>query len=305
MRQGLFSLLFCVFSIGANYAQKNPSNEAHYVNPWSPYSFRYLNMNVVDSGNVKFFYALNATDISNSETYDDLQCLEIGSNLSKYFSYYVYKSDSLVADWVEKYPNAQEAQIPRWLGSRGKFDGWSEYIYSEYFKNFSKSELTEYDRLPLNMDKYNSWYSEILPKQYWKISDDTLTVAGYLCQKATCKFRGRDYTAWFTTDIPINNGPWKFGGLPGLILKVYDIDKQYVFECVEIENYKQNYPIKMYKEYTHYKKTDRQKLLKIKKRLQENYFQITAGTIGVTFGYGSDNKEKIPNFAPYNPLELE
>ncbi|MDR2651853.1 MAG: hypothetical protein LBC68_06010 [Prevotellaceae bacterium] len=38
------------------------------------------------------------------------------------------------------------------------------------------------------------------------------------------------------SDIPIDNGPWKFGGLPGM--KVYDNDKKFVFECIGIQ-YKQ------------------------------------------------------------------
>lgn len=60
--------------------------------------------------------------------------------------------------------------------------------------------------------------------------------------KATCTFRGREYTAWFCVDIPISNGPWKFGGLPGLILKVYDKDHLFVFESIEIEK-KRNFQL--------------------------------------------------------------
>jgi len=303
MKHVLLFFLFCVFSIGANYAQKNSANEVQYMNAWKPYSYRTWNMNVIDSGNVKIFYALNATDISNPETYDDLQCLEIGSNLSKYFSYYVYKSDSLVADWVKKNPHAQEAKIPRWLGSKGKFDGWLEYINSEYFKDFFKTELTEYARMPFGLDKYNAQYSESIPVQNWAISNETLTVAGYSCQKATCRFRGREYTAWFTTDIPINNGPWKFGGLPGLILKVYDKDKLFTFECVGIENHKQKFPIEMNKVFERYKKTDRLKLWKSKKEAQESYLRVlntaSEGNMQLAF---DDSKYK---FAPYKPLELE
>jgi hypothetical protein len=101
MKKIFFISLFCAVSIGTGFAQGN-SPTVNYVNAWAPRSFNVLNMNVVDSGNIKVFYALNATDINNPETYDDLQCLEIGSQLSKYFSYYVYSSDSLVADWVKK-----------------------------------------------------------------------------------------------------------------------------------------------------------------------------------------------------------
>lgn len=52
--------------------------------------------------------------------------------------------------------------------------------------------------------------------------EDTTTILNIVCQKATMEFRGREYTAWFTMDIPINDGPWKLYGLPGLILKAED-----------------------------------------------------------------------------------
>ena len=85
-----------------------------------------------------------------------------------------------------------------------------------------------------------------------------MTFCGYLCQKATCHFSGREFTAWFTQKIPVRNGPWKFGGLPGAILKVSDKDNLYDFECVKIEQKRKP----LYKEgYGSYNKMDREDLL--------------------------------------------
>ena len=58
------------------------------------------------------------------------------------------------------------------------------------------------------------------PVMNWKVTKESQKILGYSCYKATTKFRGREYIAWFTPDIPYNFGPWKLGGLPGLILKV-------------------------------------------------------------------------------------
>jgi GLPGLI family protein len=58
------------------------------------------------------------------------------------------------------------------------------------------------------------WYSEETPKINWKLSDETKTMIGYNCKKATCRFRGRNYIAWYAMDIPIKAGPYKFSGLP-------------------------------------------------------------------------------------------
>ena len=58
----------------------------------------------------------------------------------------------------------------------------------------------------------------------------------FACQRARTQFRGRIYDVWFTTDIPISNGPWKFQGLPGLILEAYDEKReiQFLFDKIEI-----------------------------------------------------------------------
>lgn len=60
---------------------------------------------------------------------------------------------------------------------------------------------------------------EKTPKLDWKLTKETKKILNYICYKATTKFRGRDYIAWFTPEIAHNYGPWKLNGLPGLILK--------------------------------------------------------------------------------------
>ncbi len=53
-------------------------------------------------------------------------------------------------------------------------------------------------------------------------------VQNYTLQKATTGFGGRNWTAWFCKDIPFNEGPFKFRGLPGLIFEIQD-DKQKLY----------------------------------------------------------------------------
>ena len=70
----------------------------------------------------------------------------------------------------------------------------------------------------------------------WKISSETTKIGDYKVQKAETDFGGRKWTAWFTTDLPYQDGPYKFGGLPGLIVKAEDDKGDYSFDLMK--NYK-------------------------------------------------------------------
>ncbi|MBB6680033.1 GLPGLI family protein [Aequorivita sp. 609] len=69
----------------------------------------------------------------------------------------------------------------------------------------------------------------------WVLLDEFKGISGYNCQKATTTFRGRNYEAWFTSEIPLSFGPWKFSGLPGLILEVYDLTGEVYFSSEHIQ----------------------------------------------------------------------
>ena len=60
---------------------------------------------------------------------------------------------------------------------------------------------------------------EPTPDIVWTLTDDTLTVGGYLCQQATATHRGVAWTVCYTEEIPSSAGPWRLRGLPGLIIK--------------------------------------------------------------------------------------
>jgi len=99
------------------------------------------------------------------------------------------------------------------------------------FKNYPTGKITTIDRIM--PDEFI--YQEDLYMLSWKIHNEKSTFKGYNIQKASCSFGGRDWIAWFTTEIPFSDGPHKFYGLPGLILKLYDTRKHYQFKMKSIE----------------------------------------------------------------------
>jgi GLPGLI family protein len=68
----------------------------------------------------------------------------------------------------------------------------------------------------------------------WVIEDDFKDIGNFSCQKASTWFRGRNYIAWFTHEIPVTFGPWKLNGLPGLIVYAYDLSGEVVFKLEEL-----------------------------------------------------------------------
>ena len=137
-------------------------------------------------------------------------------------------------------------------------------------------------------------YTEDKPTFNWKMHAGAATICGYACKKATTTFRGRNYTAWYAPKIAHSDGPWKFWGLPGLILKVTDDKNEYSFELVAIEKGSTNEIIYMKKR--DYLNTNRTRFREAMRKSYENpnvYVESMGG-------------KAIPNKTmPYNPIELE
>ena len=69
----------------------------------------------------------------------------------------------------------------------------------------------------------------------WKLEDEEKELEGYHCHKATARYLGRDWTVWYTEEIPLNIGPWLLWGAPGLILDARDDDNLFVFKFTGVE----------------------------------------------------------------------
>ena len=104
----------------------------------------------------------------------------------------------------------------------------------------------------------------------WKILPDTLTVCGHLCQKAETNYGGRLWDVWFCPGIPITSGPWKFNGLPGLILAARDSQGIHSFTAISFK--KSSVPI-LKKKDSHFERTTREKYVVRKRAYDADLFK--------------------------------
>ncbi len=242
---------------------------------------------VLDSAQMKFTYLFRYNksydrNDSDKSMVEDKQCLVIGNSISKYYSEYYF-------NYCERVMN-NVLNIPMVDGACG----------FEIFKNYPFNKMTVTDQAGPYSLGGNYKYEENVPIIHWEIESDTTTILTYSCQKATTTFRGRNYTAWFAPEIPSNNGPWKFGGLPGLILKIYDENHSYTFECIGIKQLEKPEPIKFYN--LLYTTLKRKEMDKIYRRFFKDPIQFWKDVRSEL--NGQITASDLPKMT-YNPIELE
>ncbi|MBC8986350.1 GLPGLI family protein [Pedobacter sp. N36a] len=120
-------------------------------------------------------------------------------------------------------------------------------------------------------------------------------MASYLCQKASLSFRGRDYIAWFTTDVPVNDGPWKFSGLPGLIVKIEDTKALFSFQLVGLKQLSMPQLIQL----------DEKSSLKCTRAEFEKQKLKQGRGMQINFNAGDMMIAEIPGEVDYTPIETE
>ena len=74
---------------------------------------------------------------------------------------------------------------------------------------------------------FKEYIVEDYPEFQWDLTDETKTILGFLCYKAITSFRGREYIIYYTREASVSGAPWKFNGLPGLVLEVHSIDEEF------------------------------------------------------------------------------
>lgn len=158
-------------------------------------------------------------------------------------------------------------------------------VYQYIAKDNNKSTITEYNE----WGKEPGYYTEPFEELQWEIGDTTTTILDYECIKAEADYHGRHWTAWFTPEIPVSDGPWKLRGLPGLILKAYSTD-YFLFRATEVNSTESDVPA-VYSTDS-YSKVDRKKVFADEEHYNNNreaYLKAKYGDVTVV---NTDGKKK-------------
>ncbi|MCF2558850.1 GLPGLI family protein [Prevotella brevis] len=197
--------------------------------------------------------------------HDDSYILRVGKIANQFFSFFQNRTDSLdfTSEVTRKIALQEFLEANDRSSDRSKRLKASTISRELLYQDLSTGKLSLYSNFA---SAYNT-YEEDIPTQNWSVNTDSVeTIMGMECNLATTKFRGREWKVWFTEEIPVSLGPWKLGGLPGLILKAVADDDFIKFTAVSIRTEGLS-PVTFYNwAGSKYYKMDRSKFLKYKNR---------------------------------------
>ncbi|WP_336964665.1 GLPGLI family protein [Chryseobacterium contaminans] len=164
----------------------------------------------------RFFYELTFKPKKDSARLDKLiTILDITPKKSIYQDYTLPSQDSIIKLTVE------EMEKTKTWKDISKLIRMPKFAY-KIVKTYPEMKVQYLDRVSMNLFGYDD------PVKFtWNILPEKQKVGEYNTQKATTEYGGRTWTAWFSSDIPFQDGPYRFYGLPGLIVKIEDTEKNY------------------------------------------------------------------------------
>jgi len=161
------------------------------------------------------------------------------------------KKDSVVTDYMNLDTDGKKS----YFYNAVKYERDSAYAASKSYKDLltaksydqNLSYMVEKDYREKTMNFYDKFKTVSLriaetemPK--WNIEKDDAEINGIHCQKATSVYKGRTWEAWFSKDYAVSDGPYKFTGLPGLVVKIRDLEDQHVFNLIQIKKINSVFP---------------------------------------------------------------
>lgn len=169
--------------------------------------------------NTRFVYqvSMKPDSTNRSEVKTEFAYLDVSPSGSNFYGETRVKRDSLMSK----------------MRANGNFDrsqmqNYRSDINYNIVKDYTSNKVTFHNRIARDLYAYEEDRTLV-----WNILPETAKIGDYATQKAETLFAGRKWTAWFTQDVPVMDGPYKFKGLPGLIVKIEDAKGDYSFDLMK------------------------------------------------------------------------
>lgn len=247
----------------------------------------------LDQAESRYVYLLThqKDSLDKADIGEEYFILERGKGKSQFMSLNSYKRDSVMAEMA----NGSNTQISKLdLTAIPK----TNFTY-RIVKDPAKKQVLFYDKIIRNDFVY-----EENPDFKWKITDEKNNIGKLKCQAALLSYAGRNYKAWFTNDIPVSDGPYKFYGLPGLIVEMEDSGKQYIFELLSYKNLADKPAMWISEKRANGKRVSKADYYKALKNSQENLVSEISKS-GFTIDASAEAKVKERIRKRNNPIELK
>ncbi|MFC6268673.1 GLPGLI family protein [Frigoriflavimonas asaccharolytica] len=168
-------------------------------------------------------YTFVKDSLEQDKPISEAMTLDITPNGSRYYSYGIYERDSTMqAEMSKQLKMATNGSNISFKSISTSSKATIKSVVNKSYPNFA---ISSNEKMGMNTYKVTDARNII-----WKIQPEKMMVGKFNAQKATTEMYGRRWTAWFSTELPFQDGPYKFHGLPGLIVKIEDETKSHIIE---------------------------------------------------------------------------
>ncbi|MDM1500869.1 GLPGLI family protein [Myroides marinus] len=201
----------------------------------------------------------------------------------------IYNTESRFMD-LKKYEYTQAAPIEKPQPGTSPSINWIVLT--------KQNNIAFYETIGLD----NSYSEEDKNTIKWTILPEIKQWNDYKVQEATTTYGGREWTVWFTQEIPLQSGPYKFVNLPGFVVKAWDSENHFVFEFLTSKMTTTNWGILTDKKYVKY---TREQTLKARKTTANKTYNQLFEERGISAGKEHTNRYNITIGKLQNPIERD
>ena len=192
-------------------------------------AYRKVKKEVYDTARIAVYYDLKyLKDSTSTGEYTKAKTLlQLSDKYAKFGDYYQLVLDSMDIYFNESKKNKRNQQA---------VDTWNGAIDKTNYYSVSLTDLSTYKTKVQTYDGIYDFEYTFEPRIDWNLVPGDTVMSGVRCKKATCRYAGRDYVAWYADSIPLPYGPYIFNGLPGLVIDIRDTKDNWVFTYAGMEN---------------------------------------------------------------------